>query len=160
MTPDASQVRHSSDDRDRDSLMPRYVAFRVLLRDRPLSIHAPSACPAAQTASSHFSFSRNGNLRGPLPFPFPFRLRPSRLSRRRQDVLKSGILLLMDSKHHKKFIRKRRVVKVSEKGFGASRGESGRMGAVLVSLFMQNIQMTMNLFHPVCVCFFFFYQLP
>lgn len=54
----------------------------------------------------------------PLPFPFSSRLRPSRLSRRSQDVLKSGILLLMDSKHHKKFIRKRRIVKVPGRALG------------------------------------------
>lgn len=68
--------------------------------------------------------------RGPSPFPFPFssRLRPSRLSRRSQDVLKSGILLLMDSKHHKKFIRKRRIVKVPGRALGrvGRREERGR----------------------------------
>lgn len=108
------------------------LQLSVLLRvgqDLPLSLaDAPSASPAA---SSHFSFSRNGNLKGALPFPFPFssRLRPSRLSRRSQDVLKSGILLLMDSKHHKKFIRKRRIVKVPGRALGRVERREERGGS-------------------------------
>lgn len=68
-------------------------------------------------------------LGGPSPFPFPSpsRLRPSRLSRRSQDVLKSGILLLMDSKHHKKVYWEAARRKSLWKGFRASR-QRGRMG--------------------------------
>lgn len=69
--------------------------------------------------------------------------------------MKSGILLLMDSKHHKKFIRKRRVVKVSEKGLrgraGGERKNGGGAGVFVYAEYSNDDEPV-----PSCALFFFF----